>query len=71
MLQMDSIPDNKVHGANMEPTWVLSAPDGPHVGPMKLAIRDEREIEIGVEMQNFRVDSTYPWLSATLQYLYS
>ena len=23
-------PDNKVHGANMEPTWVLPAPDGPH-----------------------------------------
>ena len=23
----------------MEPTWVLSAPDGPHVGPMNLAIR--------------------------------
>ena len=23
-------PDSNVHGANMEPTWVLSAPDGPH-----------------------------------------
>ena len=34
------IPDNKVHGANMGSTWVLSAPDGPHVGPMNLAIRD-------------------------------
>ena len=33
-------PDNKVHGANMGPTWVLSAPDGPHVGPMNLVIRD-------------------------------
>ena len=32
-------PDNKGHGANMGPTWVLSAPDGPHVGPMNLAIR--------------------------------
>ena len=32
-------PDNKVHGANMGPTLVLSAPDGPHVGPMNLAIR--------------------------------
>ena len=31
--------DSKVHGANMRPTWVLSAPDGPHVGPMNLAIR--------------------------------
>ena len=31
--------DRKVHGANIRPTWVLSAPDGPHVGPMNLAIR--------------------------------
>ena len=31
--------DSKVHGANMRPTWLLSAPDGPHVGPMNLAIR--------------------------------
>ena len=33
-------PDSKIHGANMGPTWVLSAPDGPHVGPMNLGIRD-------------------------------
>ena len=32
-------PDSKVHGANMGPTWVLSAPDGHHVGPMNLTIR--------------------------------
>ena len=32
-------PDNKVDGANMGPTWVLSAPGGPHVGPIDLAIR--------------------------------
>ena len=31
-------PESKVHRANMGPTWVLSAPDGPHVGPMNLAI---------------------------------
>ena len=30
-------PDSKVHGANMGPIWVFSAPDGPHVGPMNLA----------------------------------
>ena len=34
------IPDSKVHGVNMGPTRVLSVPDGPHVGPMHLAIRD-------------------------------
>ena len=32
-------PDNKVHGANMGPNWVLPAPDWPHVGPINLAIR--------------------------------
>ena len=32
-------PYNKVHGVNMGSTWVLSAPDGPHVGPMNLAFR--------------------------------
>ena len=34
------IPDSNVYGANMGPTWVLSAPDGAHDGPMNLAIRD-------------------------------
>ena len=33
-------PDSKAHGANMGPTWVLSAPGVPHIGPMNLAIRD-------------------------------
>ena len=33
-------PDNKVHGANMGPTWVLSVPGGPHNGPINLAIRE-------------------------------
>ena len=36
--QSDGFPDSKIHGANMGPTWVLSAPGGPHVGPMNLAI---------------------------------
>ena len=39
ILTNDSYPDNKVHGVNMGPTWVLSAPDGPHASPMNLAIR--------------------------------
>ena len=37
---LDRNPDSKVHETNMGPTWVLSAPDGPHVGPMNLAIRE-------------------------------
>ena len=35
------IPDSKVHGANMGPTWVLLVADGTHVGPMNLANRDD------------------------------
>ena len=35
---IDMVPDSIV-GANMGLTWVLSAPDGPHVGPMNLVIR--------------------------------
>ena len=35
----EKYPDNKVHGANMRPTWVLSAPDGPHVGHVNNAFR--------------------------------
>ena len=34
-----AVPDSKINGANMGPTWVLSAPDGHHVGPMNFAIR--------------------------------
>ena len=33
---LGNIPDSKVHGANMGPTWVLSAPGGLHVGLMNL-----------------------------------
>ena len=39
LLNAWDVPDSKVHVANMGPTWVLLAPDGPHVGPMNLAIR--------------------------------
>ena len=31
-------PDSKIHGTNMGPTWVRSAPGGHHVSPMNLAI---------------------------------
>ena len=30
--------NSKIHVANIGPTWVLSAPDGPHFGPMNLAM---------------------------------
>ena len=38
-LQQIWFPDSKVHGATMGPTWVLSTPYEPHVGPMNLAIK--------------------------------
>ena len=31
-------PDNKVHGANMGPTWGRQDPGGPHVDPMNPAV---------------------------------
>ena len=39
--KVDNHTDSKVRGgANMGPTWVLSASDGLHVGPMNIAIRE-------------------------------
>ena len=32
-------PDSKVHVANMGPTWILSAPDGPMLAPSTLLSR--------------------------------
>ena len=37
---LENTPDSEVHGANMGSTWVLAVLDGPHVGPMNLAMRD-------------------------------
>ena len=39
VIQKQWYPDSKDHGTNIGRTWVLSAPDGPHVRPMNLAIR--------------------------------
>ena len=56
-IRVYSVPDSKVHGANMGPTWVLSAPDGPHVGPMNLAIR-------GASMWRANIRYYSPWVEA-------
>ena len=37
------IPDSKVHGANMGPTWGRQDPGGPHVDPMNFAIWDIKQ----------------------------
>ena len=52
----DTYPDNKVHEANMRPTWVLSSPGGPYVGPMNLAIRVV-EIQFPLNMHQYNVPS--------------
>ena len=35
------IPDSKVHGANVGPTWGRQDPGGPHVGHMNFVIWDD------------------------------
>ena len=55
-----STPDSKVHGSNMGPIRVLSAPSGPHVGPMNLAIRDARRDWHGSIMQGKVFEYTRP-----------
>ena len=57
-LQCLGLPDSKVHGANMGPTWVLSAPEGPHVGPMNLSIRAKF------------INDDYVWNSASILLMY-
>ena len=52
-------PDSKVHRANMGTNWVLSAPGGPHVGPMNLAIWVVNTILAGLELQGDRVSAPY------------
>ena len=59
-------PDSKVHVAHMGPTWVLSTPGRPHMGPMNLAIREgityiiaETEAECQAEAE-YTKDTPYP-----------
>ena len=41
------IPDSKIHGANMGPTWGRQDPGWPHVGHVNLAIWDVIEVYSG------------------------
>ena len=50
----------KFMGANMGPTWVLLAPDGPHVGPMNLAIRASKVVPDGIS--NYMCNIFSRWL---------
>ena len=50
-------PDNKVHVANVGPTWGRQDPGGPHVGPVNLAIWECRQ-----RFQIHFLDSCCIWL---------
>ena len=54
--------DSKVHGANMGPTWVLSAPGGSHVGPMNLAIW------AGIQWKSHTRLNLLTWVTSVLWY---
>ena len=55
--QSDAIPDSKVHGANMGPTWGRQNTGGPRVGPMNLAIWDDaQKSQIPVSFLQMAVD---------------
>ena len=41
------IPDSKIHGANVGPTWGRQDPGGPHDGHMNLAIWDDMTTTCG------------------------
>ena len=53
-------PDSKVHGTNMGPTWVLSAPDEPHVGPMNFVIWEDRSPSNGCQATYLIFSKTRP-----------
>ena len=50
----NAVPDSKVHGANMGPTWGRQDPGGPHFGPMNFAIW----VNSGLSVVSF-VDTVY------------
>ena len=53
----------------MGPTWVLSAPDGPHVGPRNLAIRMVIAISITIFFNNMKGMKVLTLLSTTVHQL--
>ena len=61
VIRAKDYPDSKVHGANMESTWVLSAPVGPHVGPMNLSIRRALKYPETVVMEGRRMVGWMSW----------
>ena len=44
LVDLWKVPDSKVHGANMGPTWGRKAPGGPYVGDMNFAIWGDNKL---------------------------
>ena len=61
-------PDSKVNVANVAPTWVLSAPGRPHVGPMDVAIRARIPLRADISCLNWQKWKTHN-ICIHLQYM--
>ena len=56
----------KFMGPTRGPSWVLPAPDGPHVGPMNLAIRDGILYHSWVQMPCCHSMTSHLWTQSCL-----
>ena len=61
LVTLRTYPDSKVYGGHIGPTWVLSAPNGPHVGPMNLAIRVVNSMWCFMNTCSFHLCWTWIW----------
>ena len=60
-----SNPESKVNGANMGPTWLLSAPDGPHVGSIREPAAIQREcVLLGMARMYIDRDKQDKWITS-------
>ena len=55
--QQYSIPNSKVHGANMGPIWGRQDPGGPQIGPMNFVIWDASYMWLYALCPNSYIDS--------------
>ena len=57
--KVQAVPDSKVHGANMRPTWGRQDPGGPHVGHVNLVIWGSSPSSGKNLIQNTGITSVY------------
>ena len=65
-----AIPDSKVQGAHMGPTWGRQDPGGPHVGHGNLAIWDDKGVSLTMLMW-VEINRLRPWLCNGVCTLYT